>query len=85
MFVGYLTDCAVYLKLPAMNLWNDTLELIARARARHITVKAMCDAAGVSTRWWYQMMTGTMKDPSVHKVQKMHDWLKAQLEQSEAA
>lgn len=67
-----------------MTLWQETLELLAMAKSRRISVKEMCDGAKVSTRWWYLMMTGEMKDPSVHKVQALHDWLKARMEQDQA-
>jgi predicted transcriptional regulator len=35
----------------------------------------ICDAAGVSLRYYYRLKHGTMKDPSVHKIQRIFDYL----------
>jgi hypothetical protein len=65
-----------------MNLLDQTLEL---AGATDIPVTMICRAIGVTTRWYYKLLSGEIKDPSVRKVQKLHDYLVDRLLDDEAA
>lgn len=56
------------------DLLNTTLDL-AKAKAGDVNVKRMCDAVGVSTRWFNKFMAGQIPDPSVRRVQRLHDYL----------
>lgn len=62
-----------------MTLMQRTLELAAEAKARGITHKEMCDGIGVTVRWWMMVLSSDLKDPSVHKIQALHDWLERRL------
>lgn len=56
------------------DLLKTTLEL-AKEKAGDVNVKRMCDAVGVSTRWFNKLMAGQIHDPSVRRVQRLHDYL----------
>jgi hypothetical protein len=40
-----------------------------------IPVAKMCAEVGVSVRWYYKLTSGNIKDPSVNKIQRLHDYL----------
>ena len=56
-----------------MTLLDETLEL---ARGTHLPVTQICRGADVTTRWFYMFVAGELKDPSVRRVQRLHDYLR---------
>lgn len=62
------------------NLLDTTLEL---ARASNLPVTRICKATGVTPRWYYMFVRGEIKDPSVRRVQRLHDYLRAHTEGEE--
>lgn len=57
-----------------MSLYENTMAML-RARPRHATLPQVAQAAGVTPDWLAKLSQGKMQDPSVHKVQKLHDYL----------
>jgi len=68
--------------MPPMNtnLLDTTLEL---ARTTRLPATRICDAIGVTTRWYSKLLTGEIKDPSVRRIQRLHDYLRAHTEGEE--
>lgn len=62
------------------NLLDTTLEL---AKASDLPVPRICEATGVSLRWYYKLLSGELKDPSVRRIQRLHDYLRAHTEGEE--
>jgi hypothetical protein len=56
------------------NLLDTTLEM---ARSTRLPVTGTCEATGVTPRWYYMFVRGEIKDPSVRRVQRLHDYLLA--------
>lgn len=56
------------------NLLDTTLEL---ARTTPLSVTSICRETGVKPRWYYMLLNGDIKDPSVRRVQRLHDYLRA--------
>lgn len=66
-------------KIESMNAKNEpllerTMRLINRA---DVSPAILCKCVGVSIRWYYKLMSGQIKDPSVNKIQRIHDYLQA--------
>ena len=36
----------------------------------------LCRMADVGERWFYMLLDGKIKDPSIHRIQRLHDSLK---------
>ena len=53
-------------------LLEQTIEMAKRSRR---PVADICAEAGVQPRWYYLLVAGKIKDPSVRKVQALHDVL----------
>ena len=62
-------------------LLEKTLVLAGRVT---VSVVRLCRDAGVTTRWYYKFINGEIKDPSVNKVQRLHDCLRSYEEQDAA-
>lgn len=56
------------------SLLQKTLSL---AKETKEPVKKICDAAGVTPRWYYMLLDGDIKDPSVNRIQRLHDYLES--------
>ena len=57
------------------DLFETTKQLLAEAsEPRHLISKH----SGVGYEWLAKFAQGRMKDPGVHKVQKLHDYLSSQ-------
>lgn len=62
------------------DLLNTTLRLAqAKVASNDRGVSQMCEAVGVSPRWFYKFVNGRIPDPSVRRVQRLHDYLIAAL------
>jgi transcriptional regulator with XRE-family HTH domain len=46
-------------------------------RESGVPLTDICRAIGVTTRWYYMVESGEIKEPSIHKIQRLHDHLKA--------
>ena len=57
-----------------MNLFKTTLRL---ARKTTVSPDAIARHLGVTTRWYSKVLTGEIKEPSVVKIQKLHDYLES--------
>lgn len=53
-------------------LYARTMRLIEQTKFNE---REMCAALGVTTRWLGYLKAGEIKDPGVHKVQAVHDYL----------
>lgn len=54
------------------NLLDSTLDM---ARHTDVPVAEICRAVEVTPRWYYMLMAGDIRDPSVRKIQRLHDYL----------
>jgi len=59
---------------PSADLLSRTLYLVNHAH-RDISFAAMAEAIGVDGAWITKLRTGLIKEPSVNKVQALHDFL----------
>jgi len=41
-----------------------------------VPVTTLCRETNVTTRWYYMLRSGVIKDPSVNKIQRIYDFLK---------
>lgn len=57
------------------NLLSDTLNLLKKAKARDISYNEVCRRTGLKSLWLQKVKNGKMRDPSVRRVQLLHDWL----------
>lgn len=61
------------------DLLDTTLELaLAKVAANDRGISQMCEVVGVSPRWFYKFANGRIPDPSVRRVQRLHDYLVAE-------
>lgn len=56
-----------------MNLLDTTLDLV---RDTPVPVGQVCKEIGVTPRWLQKLLAGEIKDPSVRRIQRLHDYLK---------
>jgi transcriptional regulator with XRE-family HTH domain len=62
---------------------NNLLEkTISMTQELVFPISEMCKSIGVTTRWYNKVIKGDIEDPSVRKVQKLHDYLLNLKEQS---
>ena len=54
------------------NLYTTTLILAKNTR---ISRKEICSHLKVTERWLYKFLSGEIKNPGVHNVQSLHDFL----------
>jgi len=45
------------------------------AQSTKMPVAEICREIGVTTRWYYMLLNDEIKDPSVNKIQRLHDFL----------
>jgi hypothetical protein len=65
------------------NLLDTTLEL---AGSTSVPITVICRAIKVTPRWYQKMVVGEIKDPSVRRIQRLHDFLiEHQTDESAAA
>lgn len=64
------------------NLLDETLHL---ARKTQIPATRICAAIGVTTRWFSKLLNGDIQDPSVRRIQRLHDYLAEQEQPPEEA
>ena len=57
-----------------MNLYQETLKLLANS---DVSIPAIAEAIDVSPGWLYKVLSGETPEPSVIKIQKLNDWLRA--------
>lgn len=57
-----------------MTLFETTMALL-NARPRTLTLSTIAQDSGVGHEWLSKLSQGKMADPSVHKVQRVHDYL----------
>lgn len=57
-----------------MDLLTTTLDL---ARKADKPVGEICRAANVTPRWYHMLLAGQIRDPSVRRIQRLHDFLAA--------
>lgn len=55
-----------------MSLLEQTLAL---ARSTKCARSDICAAVGVTTRWYQKVLSGEIPEPSVVKIQRLHDYL----------
>ena len=55
-----------------MNMLTETLKLIA---ASSMTPQQIADKSNVKKRWIYYVINGEIKNPSVTRLQRVHDFL----------
>ena len=56
-----------------MALLDDTLAL---AKNTPLDMSEVCRAVGVTLRWYQMVQAGDIAEPSVVKIQRLHDYLK---------
>ena len=64
------------------SLLDATLQLM---RSSQQPVKSICDAIEVTPRWYQKLLSGEIQDPSVRRIQRLHDYLAAQDQPPEEA
>lgn len=65
-----------------MNLLARTVELAKTTQLSHVSI---CQSIGVTTRWYQKVLSGEIAEPSVVKIQRLHDFLLAASQTSSAA
>jgi len=61
------------------SVWLErTLALIKRANEAGLTYRQISDATGVNVFWLNKVRWGEISDPSVKRIQRVHDYLFAQ-------
>ena len=58
----------------ATNLLDATMAMVAESRPR-ISISALASRSGVGERWLRKFLSGAIPDPSVRRVQRVHDAL----------
>jgi hypothetical protein len=53
-------------------LLDKTLHMM---KSTSLKVREICREADLSTRWYYDLLSGDIKDPSVNRVQRLYDYL----------
>ena len=56
------------------DLLSETLDL---ARRTQLPVAKICREIGVTPRWFHKVLSGETPDPSVRRIQRLHDYLRA--------
>lgn len=64
------------------NLLDETIEL---ARSTSVAPGVICTGIYVTTRWYQKLLSGEIKDPSVRRIQRLHDFLIETSEERPAA
>lgn len=56
---------------------NETLleKTLSLARSADEPVTKICREAGITTRWYYLLLDGDIRDPGVRRIQRLHDYL----------
>lgn len=52
-------------------------ETLAMARHSKLPMVRICREIGVTTRWFQNVVSGDTPDPSVRRIQRLHDYLVA--------
>jgi hypothetical protein len=50
-------------------------ETLALTKGTSIPVTKICNDLGLTTRWYYKLTSGQIKDPGVKRIQRLHDYL----------
>jgi hypothetical protein len=58
-----------------MNLLDTTLDL---ARTTEVPISQICKEIDVTPRWLQKLLVSEIKDPSVRRIQRLHDYLQTQ-------
>lgn len=64
------------------NLYDRTIALM---REPPVQVAKACRDLGISERWWFRVVSGSIRDPGVKRMQKLHDYLIEKETRTEAA
>lgn len=65
-------------RMPSKTLLNQTYELVEESRGR-LTQEEIAQGADVTLTWYQKFVRKTIPDPSVKRVQKIHDYLRRTL------
>lgn len=65
-----------------LNLYERTIQLMLDPP---VQVTRACRDLQLSERWWFRVVSGSIKDPGVKRMQRLHDYLTEQSRQNEAA
>jgi len=57
-----------------ITLFEQTLGLMEQST---IPIASLCRELKVTERWYYKLLAGDIKDPSVNRIQRLHDYLAA--------
>lgn len=57
-----------------MDLHEDTLRLMSEAE---LPVTQICKDCDLTTRWYYLLKAGEIKNPGYQRLQRLHDYLAA--------
>ena len=55
-----------------MDLLAETKALVSASK---LPLTDICRATGVKKRWWYAVASGEIPDPSVGRIQRLHNYL----------
>lgn len=58
-----------------MDLHTQTLRMMEQTS---VPVTQICEACGVTTRWYYMVRNGDIETPGYQRLQRLHDYLKKQ-------
>ena len=50
-------------------------ETLTLAKAPNRPIKAICDEAGLSTRWFYKLVNGDIPDPGINRIERLREAL----------
>lgn len=53
-------------------LLEQTFSLLGKSKT---PAAQICRELGFSQRWYYDLMSGDIKDPGVNRIQRLHDYL----------
>lgn len=65
-----------------LNLYERTIQLMLDPP---VQVARACRDLQLSERWWFRVVSGSIKDPGVKRMQRLHDYLTEKSRQNEAA
>lgn len=65
-----------------VSLYEKTIQLMLDPP---VQVARACRDLDLSERWWFRVVSGSIKDPGVKRMQRLHDYLVERSSRDEAA